>query len=240
MTSENPFENGAALGGRAAVLEDTPAPSDEQLTPPPLEVVDGVPEPDPEPPTNAAESATARTKKPTSQVQPPPAENDVDVDLAGKTPSENDTDDAVEAEVVDDSDEPLDAETSTELQEWTPPPFPSCEPNWPYDQIEYKGYALNVRIPTSQALTGFTMATGQYIPDQIKQAMVSKFVHLHFSPQSFAFLQMRLMDPDGDFDEETFGDIVRILVEKAGEKVIAAAEAKAALEKKNKRKRSKR
>lgn len=209
---------------------------DDQLTPPEMAVVD--PEVDPEPAIEP-KSAPVRSKKTATQLQPPAGEIDGDVDLAGKTPSENADGGPVDGEVVDEADEPVDAETSTDLAEWTPPPFPSCEPDWPHDQIEYKGYALNVRIPSGQALTGFTMATGQYIPDHIKQAMVSKFVHLHFSPQSFAFLQMRLMDPDGDFDEETFGDIVRMLVEEAGKRVIAAAEAKAALEKKR-QKRGKR
>lgn len=223
MTSDNPFENNGALKTAAA---------DDQLSPPPLEV---------EIETDEVESVTAPARNGATQKQPPADENDVDDDLPGETPSENDEDDAVDAEVVDDDADSDDTETSTELAQWVEPEFPSREPNWEHDTIEFKGFALNVRIPTSQALTGFSMATGEYISPQIKQAMVSKFVNLHFSPQSYAFLMMRLMNPNAtDFDEDTFGEIVKILVEKAGERVVAAAEAKAALEKKNSRKRRKR
>jgi len=58
--------------------------------------------------------------------------------------------------------------------------------------------------------------------------MSSRFIYNHFSPQSYLFLMMRLMDPnDVEFTEDTFGDIVRLLVEKAGEKLVAEATARA-------------
>lgn len=244
MTSENPFDKGGALRAavtgndvvEAADLPDDPetgkAPGPEvdiQLVPPlDVEVED-------EPPAkpNVRVKASSKGKSGPTQIQHSADENDVDDESTGETPSENDDEDAVNAEVVEDGEEPQDAETSTDLAEWTPPPFPSIEADWAHETIEYGGFKLGVRIPNSQGLTGFTMATGQFIPDLVRQAMISKFVNLHLSPQSYAFLMLRLMDPDAvDFNEETFGEVIRILVEMGGERVIAAAEAKAAAEKK--------
>lgn len=110
--------------------------------------------------------------------------------------------------------------------------FPSIEPDWPHDIIEYAGHKLGVRIPTQQALTGFQMSTGAYVPPEIQFNMTSMFVHRHFSPVSYAFLMMRLISPDDtEFTEESFGDIVKDIVERAGKKLLAEAEVKAKAEK---------
>lgn len=232
MTSENPFETGVSV---------IDVPTDPEIVDPSDETVES-------PKPNVRRSRSAKSTP--MQLQPPADDLSVDDESTGENDPETNTEsvgDTVEAELVDEDsdseDEDSDSEETepgTDLAEWTAPPFPSIEANWPHDVIEYGGFNLGVRIPTSQALTGFTMATGAYVPDIIKQAMVSKFVQLHFSPQSHAFLMIRLMTPDADFDEETFGDLVRILVEKGGEKVIAEAEAKAAAQKKLGKKKGKR
>lgn len=216
MTSENPFENGSVVVDADVVADSDPA---------------------------AKTPANARSKvsgNGSTQLQPPPVESAVDDDLAGeKSPDNADgpLEDLVDAELVDETEDdetkPSDAEVADKVELWKPPPFPSIEADWKYETLEYQGFNLGIRIPNSQALTAFTMSTGAYVPDLLKQNMVSMFVHRHFSPQSYAFLMTRLMDPEAeDFNEETFSDIVRLLVERAGEKLIAEAEAKAALEKK--------
>jgi len=218
MTSANPFENpGAAkVKGRRAVtgnsaVEAADLPDDTATTTPTED--------------SAIFSDVVRQLPgiPVTLVPSPPVGDN-------KPRAHDETDDADDVSVEEDSgDVGDDDEDKASSAIWSSPPFPSIEEDWAYETLEYEGHKLGVRIPTSQALTGFTMATGQYVPDLIKQNMVSLFVNKHFSPQSYAFLMMKLMDPDADeFNEETFGSLVRQLVEKAGERALAAAEEKTA------------
>jgi hypothetical protein len=110
-----------------------------------------------------------------------------------------------------------------------PDEMPSIEKDWPHEKLECLGYTFGVRVPSQQALTGFTMSTGEYVPEMMRQNMVSLFMHKHFSPQSFLFVMTRLMNPDDtDFDENSFNTIIEALIKLSSEKIIADLEAKRA------------
>jgi hypothetical protein len=252
--SVNPFENNVTeLRGRAAVqgngaVDAADLPDDPETGEPPEIHGDGSGEKLPPGDDTLKETVDGKTtvsksrsaKSGPAQLQPPTDDQPVEPKSTGEKPEDKGSDEVVDAEIVDETaseDEPVDAATAEAVEVWQPPPFPSIEADWPHETIEYGGFKLGIRVPTGQALTGFTMGTGQYVPDMVKQNMVSMFVHRHFSPQSYAFLMMRLMDPDAtDFNEETFGEIVRRLVELSGEKVVAEMNAKAEAEKKARKK----
>jgi hypothetical protein len=163
------------------------------------------------------------------------AVNGIEADVADLP--DGDTGPEINGEPVDD-DEPYGHETSTVVSESVTTviedapeddeDIPSIEKDWNHETLEYAGHTFGVRLPTSQALTGFSMSTGSYVPELLRQNMVSMFLHRHFSDQSYLFLMMRLMDPDDtDFTEDSFGDIVRMLIEAAGDKITKEIEAKA-------------
>jgi hypothetical protein len=116
--------------------------------------------------------------------------------------------------------------------------IPSIEPDWDHETLEFAGHTFGVRYPSQQALTGFSMSTGAYVPELLRQNMVSMFLHRHFSPQSYLFLMARLMDPDDtEFDEDSFGAITRALIEASGDKITKELEAQAKAAKTKPRKR---
>jgi len=210
MTSENPFENSAiVIQGEKSETTTLPDPP----------VTNEVTEDDSEPEKSAGKNGAA-------QLQPPPIENDVNDESTGENSTETETDDSDETETGE-NDEP-------EYDPTKPPTYGiSIEPDWDGDVLEYQGHKLGVHIPKQQALTGFTMATGVYIPDAVKQNMVSMFAYNHISPISYSFLMTRLMNPlDAEFTEESFGEVIRMLIDASGKRILEAIEAKQAAEKK--------
>jgi hypothetical protein len=134
-----------------------------------------------------------------------------------------------EAEIDDDGDEDYeDSDYDPEADEDTPKPF-TVEEDWPHDIIEWNGLRFGVRLPSQQALTGFTMATGAYVPEAMRQNMAAVFMFNHFSPQSYHYLMTQMMNPDNEIlDSGSFDKIIELLVTTAGEKILADLKAKQA------------
>ncbi|QIG58951.1 hypothetical protein SEA_ANCLAR_24 [Gordonia phage AnClar] len=100
---------------------------------------------------------------------------------------------------------------------------------WAHEKLEFKGDVLEVRAPTDQALTAFSLASGRYVPMEIKNDIVGLFVAKHLSSDSYGKVFSRLMDPDDtDYNPETIGELMRAIVgisieqRKAAEKAAAA------------------
>jgi hypothetical protein len=152
---------------------------------------------------------------------PAPAEDDIVEDLGSTTTIK---------ESVSITDE--DGETETISEEATVdgfPQMPSIEEDWQHDVIEYNGIKLGVRLPNQQALTGFTMSTGGLLPEMMRQNMASMFVHKHFSPQSYLYMMAKMMDPDDEvFTEDSFNEILELMMTQAGEKIVETIKAKQA------------
>ncbi|WAB09528.1 hypothetical protein SEA_WOOPER_25 [Gordonia phage Wooper] len=90
---------------------------------------------------------------------------------------------------------------------------------WPHDTLEFKGDTLEVRAPTEQAMAAFSLASGKYVPMQVKNDIVGLFVARHLSDDSYGQVFSRLMDPDdADYSPETIGELMRAIVGIAMEK----------------------
>ncbi|WAB09201.1 hypothetical protein SEA_LITTLEMUNCHKIN_25 [Gordonia phage LittleMunchkin] len=91
--------------------------------------------------------------------------------------------------------------------------LPGEEKPWGHELLEFKGDTLEVRAPTDQALTAFSLASGRYVPMEIKNDIVGLFVAKHLSPKSYGQVFTRLMDPDDDtYAPETIGELMRAIV----------------------------
>ncbi|UJE15678.1 hypothetical protein SEA_LIGMA_23 [Gordonia phage Ligma] len=100
------------------------------------------------------------------------------------------------------------------------------ETPWEHELLEFKGDTLEVRAPSDQALTAFSLASGRFVPMDIKNDVVGLFVAKHLSPKSYGQVFTRLMDPDDDgYNPETIGDLMRSIVGISVEKRKAAEEA---------------
>lgn len=102
---------------------------------------------------------------------------------------------------------------------------------WEHELLEFKGDTLQVRAPSDQALTAFSLASGRFVPMDIKNDIVGMFVAKHLSVESYGRVFSRLMDPDDDgYNPETIGDLMRAIVgisvekKKAEEAAAKAAE----------------
>lgn len=83
---------------------------------------------------------------------------------------------------------------------------------WPYQTVEYANETWEVRKPTSQALAGFSLATGKYVPAQVQQNMVGLFLVNHMSEAAYERVYVRLMDPDDpDFTPDSLGEIMTLV-----------------------------
>jgi hypothetical protein len=106
--------------------------------------------------------------------------------------------------VVDDEDD----ETSAEIARREEAEV--LESDWAYDVIEYKGEQWNVRRPTPQAITMFTISTGKYVPETTQRDIISLFLVRHMSPKSFVRLNERMIDGDDpDFNDKSMGEMMR-------------------------------
>lgn len=101
------------------------------------------------------------------------------------------------------------------------------EPDWKHGSIEFEGDTLNIRKPTEQALTGFSLASSKFVPPSTRNDIAGLFVARHLSPLSYDQVMSRLMDPDDpDYTEETVGELMRLIVETSANEIKAAAAAK--------------
>lgn len=83
---------------------------------------------------------------------------------------------------------------------------------WEHQTIEYANETWQVRKPTPQALAGFMLATGKYVPNTVQQNMVGLFLVNHLSPESYERIYVRLLDPvDPDFTPESLGEIMSLV-----------------------------
>lgn len=83
---------------------------------------------------------------------------------------------------------------------------------WEYQTIEYANETWQVRKPSPQALAGFMLATGKYVPNTVQQNMVGLFLVNHLSADSYERIYVRLLDPeDPDFTPDSLGEIMSMV-----------------------------
>lgn len=82
-------------------------------------------------------------------------------------------------------------------------------PVWPYRTVELEGRTIQVRVPSAAALQAFSMSVAKGVPDKKQQEMVALFVRRHISDRSYNDLLESMMDPDGGFTIDMFGDLMR-------------------------------
>lgn len=93
------------------------------------------------------------------------------------------------------------------------------EDDWPHDWLEFKGDTLAVRVPTPQAMAALSQGLGKFIPPQEQNDISGLFIARHLSPQAYARVFSRLMDPDdADYDPNTIGELVGALLNAGVEK----------------------
>lgn len=96
-------------------------------------------------------------------------------------------------------------EYSTDLVTPDDEPLP-----WEHRVIEFYGEQLEVRKPTEQALAGFSLASGKYVPQKLQNDLVSLFVKQHMSERSMERVFFRLLDPDdSEYTPATIGELMR-------------------------------
>ena len=94
------------------------------------------------------------------------------------------------------------------------PAKPELDPDWPHERMEYMGDDLAVRIPTPQALAGFSLASSKYVPIEVRNDMTGLFISEHLGPETYGRLMRRLMDPDdAEYTTSTIGTIMRAIVQ---------------------------
>ncbi|BBY78869.1 hypothetical protein MPUL_00270 [Mycolicibacterium pulveris] len=149
------------------------------------------------PPQQPAEAATAPAQPLTPE--PPAPEPGPD---AGEA--------VVDAEVVTDL-AVIDDDTETEPDTW------EHEPDWKYDELEFHGDLLAVRIPDENALSSLTSAVK--CADEVRNRLTDRFVDKHISPMSRVRVLERMSDPD-DEDYAVYRKNAQLAVEMAerGEK----------------------
>lgn len=99
------------------------------------------------------------------------------------------------------------------------------EDDWPHDWLEFKGDTLAVRVPTPQAMAALSQGLGKFIPPQEQNDISGLFIARHLSPQAYARVFSRLMDPDdADYDPNTIGELVGALLNAGVEKFKQAQE----------------
>ena len=84
---------------------------------------------------------------------------------------------------------------------------------WPHDTIQFLGDTLEVRKPTAQALAAYSLASSKYVSASMRNDMTGLFIARHLSPDSYAQVFSRLMDPDDpDYTLDTIGELMRDIV----------------------------
>lgn len=87
---------------------------------------------------------------------------------------------------------------------------PDEQPPWAHIVIDFLGDKLEVRKPTEQALAGFSLASGKYIPQKLQNDLVSLFIKQHMSADSLERVFFRLLDPDdAEYEPATIGELMK-------------------------------
>jgi len=87
------------------------------------------------------------------------------------------------------------------------------DPGWAHQRITFAGDNLAVRAPTTQALTGFSLASSKYVDNQVKNDMTGLFIVEHIAPESYGRVMQRLMSgDDADYTTDTVGELMRDIV----------------------------
>lgn len=110
------------------------------------------------------------------------------------------------------SDEPtvIDIDETGEIKDSDELAVPEKEP-WPHEILaDFYGEDWEVRKPSEQALAGFALAAGKYVPQKLQNDLVGLFIKNHMSEESHEHMYERLMNPDDpDFTPQTLGEMMR-------------------------------
>lgn len=109
------------------------------------------------------------------------------------------------------ADEPAE-DASAEDTGWKHP-----EPDeWKHQWLPFHGDLLAIRIPTNAALTGYQVSQSGTNSEAFRVAATNRFITRHMSPETYARVIDRLMDPDDeDYTEETLGELIDAIAEPA-------------------------
>lgn len=102
---------------------------------------------------------------------------------------------------------------------------------WMHDYLEFEGDKLEVRLPSEQALSAFSISVSRYMPAEVQNDMVGLFIANHLSVESYIHVFARMMNPDDTtYTKTTVGELMGLLSKTAVQQRKAAAEAAKALE----------
>lgn len=81
--------------------------------------------------------------------------------------------------------------------------------SWMHDFMEFEGDKLEIRLPTEQALSAFSISVSRYMPPEVQNDMVGLFIANHMSPDSYTHVMARMMDPDdATYTNRTVGELM--------------------------------
>jgi len=97
------------------------------------------------------------------------------------------------------------------------------EQTWSHDLLEFEGDRLEIRLPSEQALSAFSIAVSKYMPADVQNDMVGLFIAQHMSPASYTHVLARMMNPDEPtYTNKTIGQLMSALSKAAIEERKAA------------------
>lgn len=83
---------------------------------------------------------------------------------------------------------------------------------WGHDHLKFEGDTLEVRLPSEQALSAFSIGVSKYMPPEVQNDTVGLFIAKHLSPASFSRVFYRMMDPDDTtYNQRTIGKLMGAL-----------------------------
>ena len=84
---------------------------------------------------------------------------------------------------------------------------------WEHQRLSFAGDELAVRAPTTQALTGYSLASSKYVPNEVRNDMTGLFIVTHLGPESYGRVIARMMDgDDSEYTVDTVGSLMREIV----------------------------
>lgn len=85
----------------------------------------------------------------------------------------------------------------------------ALQEQWPHDYLKFEGDQLEIRLPTEQALSAFSISVSKYMPAEVQNDMVGLFISKHLSPESYTHVLARMMDPDEpNYTNKTIGQLM--------------------------------
>ena len=83
---------------------------------------------------------------------------------------------------------------------------------WPHDYIMFENDKLEVRLPSEQALSAFSIGVSKYMPPEVQNDVVGMFIAQHMSPASYTHVFARMMNPDDPgYNNKTIGKLMSAL-----------------------------